>query len=142
MVIRLLGLALALLALAVPDVRAQCAPINGTGCLVVRPPGCPQPPRINTRMSIACPACATGTPMLIAGTQLTVFVTLQPPLACDRFGCILACQPLVFLPAAGVQIDIPNDPALVGRSICVQCGCVERAPCVGLTQALTVTVQP
>src|SRR5688572_793971 len=126
--IRLLALALLWFALAVPDLRAQCAAINGTGCLVVRPPTCPAPPRVNMRMSIACPACATGTPLLIAGAQLTIFVTLQPPLACDRFGCIQACQPFLILPATGLVIDIPNDPGLIGQSICVQCGCVERTP--------------
>ena len=136
----------ALLVLSVfgSDVRAQCTALNGTGCLVVRPPTCPTAPQVNTRFSVQCPsaACSTSTPFLIAGVQLPVFVTLLPPIACDRNGCIQTCTPFIVLPASSLVINIPNDAGLIGQSICVQCGCLEANPCVTLTQGLKVTVQP
>ena len=126
---------------------AQCAPIANTGCPNTAAPTCSAAPRIGQRLTIDCPArsCAPAqTSFFAAGTPLRSPITIGAPLTCQGARCAVGCDPIFLLaPSTGIPVALPNDPALVGVDLCVQCGCLDlnRPPCLTITQATRVTIQ-
>lgn len=130
-----------LLLLLSAELRAQCAPIPGTGCPGQAPGACMTSPRIGTTFRFQCsPGCST-TRTGILGTPTAPQPLPSPPMCMP--GCSLGCTPMVFLPLFGDwSLPIPNDPTLVGAQACIQCVCVPTSgACVYLGQAVLVTIQ-
>lgn len=122
--------------------RAQCSPIPGTGCPGQTNPVCGTPPMIGTNFIFRCPpTCFPSTSQFtIIGTVIAPLPLPSPPLC--AVGCTLGCQPIVVLPTPGATIAIPNNPALVGAQLCLQCLCqVSGATCFTASQATLVVIQ-
>lgn len=120
----------------------QCAPIPGTGCPGQTAPVCGTPPVIGTNFIFRCaPSCFPSiAQFIIVGTPMPPLPVPAPP-ACAP-GCTLACQPLATIPAPGLTLAIPPNPALIGLQLCIQCACQPAGSvCFNLTMALSATIQ-
>jgi len=68
-------------------------------------------------------------------------VTVTMPIACGS--CILATQPLVAMEMPMLRIGIPNEPALIGGLVSIQCVCKNTMMgCLDLGARMDVTVMP
>lgn len=128
--------------------RAQCAPVAGTGCTNSLQPACTQAPRIGQQFEICLSAGATfGGPVAIGLFTCGPRTTFTgAPLCASSPSCTLVGMPLVLFSApnrACLSGVLPNDPNLVGVSVCVQgIHTVAREPgCLVASQAVTVTLQ-
>jgi hypothetical protein len=131
----------ALLAFA-PAISAQVEPIRGTGC-----PGAPAPrhsndPVIGHPITFHCPPCRINDiPFVIFGGPLDSPVEF--PFSCGDVRCFLGCSIHRIFGGDTLTVRIPNHRELVGRSFCVQCGCVSLdrgGLCVTLSQAVKATI--
>ena len=133
------------LAFSLTAAHAQCIQLAGSGCPVTISPNCASAPRIGRTLSIPCPACNIGQAGIsVLGQCLTWpnWPAFFPPFSCQIGPCRLATSILItFVPAAMV-IPIPNNSALIGQSVCMQCACVNQARnCFDLQGALQIVIQ-
>jgi hypothetical protein len=143
MVKNVLAAALLFAACFAPGALAQITQIRGTGC-----PSAPFPRAtravLGLQFDVSCPACPnpTDASFVILGTT-GPSLTLFPPIACDRGGCVLGCTPIsVRFPASGLSLTIPRDPTLAGVCVCIQCGCLNRGvPCLTLSGAIQACIE-
>lgn len=120
---------------------AQCTPIPGTGCPGQTNPICGTPPQIGTSFIFRCPpTCFPSlSQTIIIGTPIAPLPLPSPPMCVA--GCFLGCQPIVFLNAPGATLAIPNNPALIGLQLCLQCLCqLSGTVCFTISQATLVTI--
>jgi hypothetical protein len=122
--------------------HAQCAPIPGTGCPGQNAPVCGGVPMIGTSFGVRCaPSCFPSvSQIMIVGTPLATPLPLPSPPMCVA-GCLLGCQPIVFLSLPSATFTVPNNPALIGLRLCIQCLCQPTgAVCFNITQATAITI--
>lgn len=135
---------LTLFAFAAVPATAQCAPMPGTGCPTQTAPVCGTPPQINTNFIFRCPPTCFGTGItqfVVIGTPLSPVITFTPPTMCGPNPCTLVCRPLIVVAVPGATLAIPNNPALIGFKLCIQCLCVNASvPCFQISQGLSATI--
>ncbi len=132
---------------AAPSVRAQCTPLPGTGCPGTLPIMCSGSAQIGQRIAFDCPNDGRAfAQFLLVGVCEPGGAPIVPPFACVAGPCWLAIRlgSMVAIPNnfATVALTIPNDPSLIGQSLCVQCAdLVARPPsaCLILSEAGLVT---
>lgn len=132
----------AVVALAlVTDTRGQCSVVSGTGCPGQNAPICGTPPVIGTNFVFRCaPSCFPSiSQSILLGVPTTTPFTLSFPPACVP-GCIVGCLPLAVLPGPGATLAIPNNPSLIGLTLCVQCACQSLTGCINITQMMLFTI--
>jgi len=148
-------LALAVLAaVALPSlatVRAQspCTPVAGTGCPGSSGPQCSGSNSIGQAFKFACLNNGRAdAQFLIVGNCLSQPFPFQPPVTCVPGPCGLAVNfaaALLIVPTNfnTILVQIPNDPTLIGKSICMQCADVITPKlCLTLSEAVSVTFAP
>lgn len=119
---------------------AQCQTINASGCPSATSPSCGGSTQIGSMLQLQC-APSSGMPGIVIGQRLTTPVPLPQSITCSSATCTVACTVLVALTGATANLRIPNDPVLVGLSLCAQCVDVRPSvPCVDLSRALLITV--
>jgi hypothetical protein len=123
---------------------AQCASISPSGCPTQTNPICGTQPQIGTQFVFRCPPTCFGTGLtqfVVLGTPSSPAITFTPPIMCGPNNCTLVCRPIVIVPAPGATLNIPNNPALIGFQLCIQCLCVNAAvPCFQITQGTMATI--
>lgn len=143
-----------LLAFAVSTAPAQCVaygnPCTSSGMLAV----CSSSPTVGSAWTIgerSGAACGYGT--ATPGTMFTLIgscfqpgLPMDPPTTCAACGgCSLHVLPIMGVftwswPPRTTIINIPNDPRLVGGTLCMQDVCVDAsASCICISPALQVT---
>ena len=133
-------LAVAVLGLATAA-RSQCSVVPGTGCPGQGAPVCGTPPVIGTNFIVRCaPSCfpSIAQTILIGVPSSTPFVFPFPP-ACTP-GCVVACLPVAVISGPGVTLAIPNNPSLIGLTLCMQCACQSLTGCINITQMMLFTI--
>ena len=85
-------------------------------------------------------------PFLMFGPALPPLVPLPLTLACVKNCIMIHPAPPVFLSgpsgqALRVPVQIPQDPALLGRTVHAQGGCVTATACIHLGRGLAPTIQ-
>ncbi|HLU37879.1 MAG TPA: hypothetical protein VK081_00745 [Planctomycetota bacterium] len=136
--------------------EAQCTPI-GPGCSTSGMNLACGAPRIGMNWSIGeqsatvCGGSAvTPAPILtVLGMCSVPGLPFHPPLACTECGgCELNVFPIDFMlqwswPPRTIHFPIPNNPWLVGASLCLQNACLDTTRfCFCLSGAAQVVIQP
>ena len=148
--------AFAALVAANPVVTAQCVPV-GSGCPASGMDlTCSAPPTIGTtwnigerNASICGGTVANPAPMFtMFGGCFPTGIPLPPPLACPScVGCFVHAFPEYFTlqwswPPRTLSLPIPNDPGLIGATMCMQSYCGDMAAgCVCTGNAWQITIQ-
>jgi|RhiMethySRZTD1v2_1073278.scaffolds.fasta_scaffold547838_2 hypothetical protein len=136
------ALVFGLLSLALPG---QCIQLGGSGCPVSISPNCTSQPRIGRTLTVPCPACKIGEAGIsVLGLCLTWpnWPTFYQPFSCQIGPCRLATSIVATFVPAAITVPIPNNTALIGQSVCLQCACVNQAKnCFDLQGALQVVIQ-
>ena len=140
--------ALVLFAVLPAAATAQCNPVPGTGCSpTALPVQCGGTGQIGTPMKFACLNNGrTNLQLLLAGGCVPPF-PLPGAVACVTGPCSIGVGPqIIAIPmAAGggsIGATVPNDPNLVGQSVCLQCADVilsSAGACVAPGGAVSIT---
>lgn len=141
---------LATLALLTVSVSAQITTLPNTGCQNSANPLIAGQPRLGQTLSIASNQFPCTRPPSLAFVLLNAACTTIP----FNFSCFSSgnpCSVLAPIDFAGsqpnrytLQLPIPNNPSLVGQSVCVQGGCFATlgpACLSALNKAARITIQ-
>jgi hypothetical protein len=125
---------------------AQCTPEPNTGCPGALPPQCGSPTAIGQQFKVACLNNGRAdVQFLLVGLCPSAPLPLPAPLACVTATCNvgvdLGLSAAIDTGFATVVLSIPNNRALVGVNLCLQCAEVIAArPCLTLSQAGRVVI--
>ncbi len=139
-------LALAAVFAAATDAAAQCTPIPGTGCPTGSlPVQCGGTAMIGQQMKFGCPNSGRAAQQLLLAGPCGPTWSL-PGVSCTGTNCAMAVGPtgIIAIPTgfSSIVATVPNNPALIGRSLCLQCVDVISGPgglCLAMSEGVQVT---
>ena len=131
-------------ALALP---AQVVEVTNTGCPNAGYPQRSAAARLGMPFAWQWPCRPPAVAYTVFGFPSGNRIPLVPPVTCGPGPCNLYVAPLVVLvggPIGNWLLPIPNDPALLQTTWSIQAGCFASmpAPCLDLSGAITLAIQP
>ena len=141
------GAALVLLAAAAAPAWAQCTPVPGSGCPSAGRPGCTGSTSLGKSLTVSCLDNGRAAAILMAVGICIPPLPVNAPVTCAPTGCTFAVEPFTALvldtQKAPVLLVVPNDPTLLGLTLCLQCAEVSFAPlCTSFAQAVRIQIAP
>ncbi len=135
--------AIALVLLLATALPAQCKPVPGTGCPGASRPICGGSTGVGQSFG---GIFVGGSWYLLLGLCADPPIPLGPPITCNAV-CHLGVDPavhVVFVVHGGWSIQIPNDPRLIGATLCYQFAATST-PCLfgcAFLPAIRFTITP